>query len=69
MTAKAAPRLFSIDGAAAWLDYSKSTIYRLILSGDLKPVDISVPGSGKSKTRVREDDLAAFIDHRTRLIT
>ena len=39
---------------------------RLIESGALRAVDISQPGSRRSKTRVRSDDLAAYIEGQTR---
>lgn len=42
-------------------------VYRLIAAGELRAVDISQPGSRKSKTRVRSDDLAAYIDAHTRV--
>jgi len=44
---------------------SENHVYRLIAVGALRAVDISLPGSRRSKTRVREDDLAAYIERRT----
>ncbi len=41
-------------------------IYRLVSTGELRAVDISRKGAGKSKTRIRSDDLDAYIDARTR---
>ncbi len=41
-------------------------IYRLVYEGELRAVDISRKGAGKSKTRIRSDDLDAYIEARTR---
>jgi excisionase family DNA binding protein len=41
-------------------------IYRLVSTGELRAVDISRKGAGKSKTRIRSDDLDAYIEARTR---
>jgi len=45
---------------------STNTIYRLIAEGALRAVDIKVPPAKRSKTRIREDDLEAFIEANTR---
>jgi excisionase family DNA binding protein len=45
---------------------SENHIYRLIASGKLRAVDIAQPGSRRPKTRVRSDDLDAYIDACTR---
>ena len=45
---------------------SEMHVYRLIAAGELRAVDIATPGAGRSKTRVRSDDLAAYIDRKTR---
>ena len=37
-------------------------VYRLVSSGELRAVDISRKGARKSKTRIRSDDLDAYID-------
>ena len=37
---------------------SEMHVYRLIAAGELRAVDIATPGAGRSKTRVRSDDLA-----------
>jgi excisionase family DNA binding protein len=44
---------------------SKDTIYKLISDRELRVVDIST--YGRSRSRVREDDLAEFIEKRTRV--
>jgi len=44
---------------------SENHVYRLIARGQLRAVDIGLPGSRRSKTRIREDDLAAYIEART----
>jgi excisionase family DNA binding protein len=68
MTTRPAPStgLLTIAAAAARLGCSDMHIYRLIAAGELDAVDISQPGARKSKTRVREDNLAAYIAGRTR---
>jgi excisionase family DNA binding protein len=45
---------------------SETHIYRLIEDGELRTVDIAQPGSRRRKTRVRSDDLDAYIEKRTR---
>jgi excisionase family DNA binding protein len=60
------PTLLTIKIAADRLGCSLAHVYRLVATGDLRAVDISVPGSVRSKTRIREDDLGAYIDKNTR---
>lgn len=55
----------SVREVAARLRCSRDHVYRLIAAGALRPVDLSQPDSARPKTRVRPDDLAAFIDART----
>jgi excisionase family DNA binding protein len=45
---------------------SESHIYRLVADGVLRSVDIAQPGSKKPKTRIRSDDLDAYIETSTR---
>jgi excisionase family DNA binding protein len=45
---------------------SEAHVYRLIEDGELRAVDIAVQGSSRQKTRVRSDDLDAYIEKRTR---
>ncbi len=45
---------------------SESHIYRLVADGVLRSVDIAQPGSKKAKTRIRSDDLDAYIEASTR---
>ena len=54
--------------AAARIGASEMHIYRLIADGELRAVDISQRGSKRSKTRVRSDDLEAYIETRTRVV-
>jgi excisionase family DNA binding protein len=58
-------RLYSVEQVAGMLgDCSRMTVYRLIAKGLLATVDI---GTGsKSRTRIRSDDLAAYINGLTR---
>jgi excisionase family DNA binding protein len=58
--------LLTIPQAAEQLGASENHIYRLVANGDLRPVDIAQRGSLRSKTRIRSDDLADYIDRRTR---
>ena len=58
--------LLTIPVAAARLDCGDMHVYRLIASGELAAVDIAQPGSRRSKTRVRSDDLADYIERKTR---
>jgi excisionase family DNA binding protein len=60
------PPVLTVPLAAGQLGCSETHIYRLIAKGELRTVDISVPGAGKSKTRIRADDLADYIDRQTR---
>lgn len=58
--------LFTIEEAAKRQKCSEMHVYRQIARGDLRAVDIASPGAGRSKTRVRSDDLADYIDRKTR---
>lgn len=53
--------VLTIQQVADRLGCSKPHVYRLINSGALPAVDIASPDSKRSKTRVRLDDLAAFL--------
>lgn len=59
-------RLLPIPAAAELLGCSEMHVYRLVSTGELRAVDISRKGAGKSKTRIRSDDLDAYIEARTR---
>lgn len=54
-------QLLTIREAADRLRCSPNHIYRLIALGRLRAVDVSLPGSLRSKTRIREDDLATYV--------
>lgn len=58
--------LRTVPGAAEFLGCSEMHVYRLIAAGELRAVDIASPGAGRTKTRIRSDDLAAYIDRKTR---
>lgn len=58
-------RLLSMPDAATRLGCSRTYVYRLIESGQLRSVDISVTGNKRPKTRVYADDIAKFIEART----
>lgn len=58
--------LLSITTAAERLDCSRGHVYGLIAAGQLRAVEIKAKGT-RSKTRVREEDLEAFIDSHTRV--
>lgn len=58
--------LYTPAEAADRIRASESHVYRLIAEGKLRAVDIAQPGSRKPKTRVRSDDLDAYIEASTR---
>ncbi len=58
-------QLLSIPAAAARLACSRAHVYRLLSAGALRAVEIKATGT-RSKTRVREEDLEAYIEGRTR---
>lgn len=66
MATKTATRLLSILEAAQRLGCSDDHIYTLIKTGALSVVDISRPGALRPKSRIREDELARYIDAQTR---
>jgi excisionase family DNA binding protein len=55
-------KLHSIPTTAQLLGCSKMHVYRLIANGELRPVDT---GAGRSKTRIRSDDLADYIERKS----
>lgn len=57
--------LLTIGEAALRIRASENHVYRLIALRQLRAVDVGLPGSRRSKTRIREDDLVAYIDART----
>lgn len=61
------PQLLSIPRAAAQLDCSRGHIYHLLAAGKLRAVEIAATGK-RSKTRIRAEDLDAFIEAHTRVI-
>ena len=60
--------LFTPAEAGERIRASESHVYRLIADGKLRAVDIAQPGSRKPKTRVRSDDLDAYIEASTRAV-
>jgi excisionase family DNA binding protein len=59
-------RLYSVTQVAEILDCSDMHVYRQIAAGELRAVDIGSSGSGRPKSRIRSDDLADYIDRKTR---
>lgn len=59
-------QLLTIPQAAERLACSENHAYRLVASGELRAVDIAPRGSKRSKTRIREDDIAAYVNKKTR---
>lgn len=59
-------KLLTIPETADELGISPNTVYKMIACGDLRAVDMTVPGAKSSKTRIRQEDLEAFINARTR---
>ena len=66
VAAAGGPPVLTIPDTAAQLGCSEMHIYRLIASGQLRAVDIATPGAGLPKSRVRRDDLMAYIERQTR---
>lgn len=58
--------LLTIPETAEKLGVSERTVQNMIAAGDLRAVDIALSGAKYSKTRVRRDDLDAYIDARTK---
>lgn len=58
-------QLLTLAEAAGQLACSRSYVYRLIAAGDLHAVDIKASSNTRSKTRVRVDEVEAFIARRT----
>lgn len=58
-------QLYSAAHAAKILDCSPGHIYNLIAVGKLRAVEIAALGK-KPKTRIRQDDLDAYVDAHTR---
>jgi excisionase family DNA binding protein len=54
--------------AAKRIVASEMHVYRLVASGILRAVDIAQPGARRSKTRIRSDDLDAYIERQTRSV-
>lgn len=61
-------RLLSVPAVAEILGCSRTHVYGLIAAGHLRPVEIKATGT-RPKTRVRADDLEAFIERQTREVT
>lgn len=57
--------LLTIPEARKSLMCSENHVYRLIAHGTLRAVDIAQVGARKSKTRIRSDDLLAYIEQQT----
>lgn len=58
--------LLRIKEAADRLGCHEDHVYRLIADGALRSVNIARPHARRSKTRIRDDDLAAYIDSHSR---
>lgn len=65
MSESTLPRLVAVTKAAEVLDCSRGHVYGLIAAGKLRAVETKAKGA-KSKTRIYESDLAAFIEANTR---
>jgi excisionase family DNA binding protein len=57
-------RLYSVTEAARILDCSDMHVYRQIGAGELHAIDIGTPGSGRTKSRIRSDELDDYINRR-----
>ena len=58
------PVALTIPDTAKQLSCSVMHVYRLIRHGELPTIDIRAPGSTKSKMRVRQEDLDAYLSRR-----
>lgn len=58
--------LLRVPEVAARLGCSRTHVYELIAEGALDAVDIASPSATRPQTRVRESDLASFVERRTR---
>lgn len=67
MATRTPTQLLTITAAAERLSCSRGHVYNLIAAGALRAVEIAVPRRKRPKTRVREEDLQAFIDEHTRV--
>lgn len=56
----ALPKLLTVPQTAEHLSCSRAHVYRLIAAKKLRAVETKASGQ-RPKTRIREDDLAAFI--------
>jgi excisionase family DNA binding protein len=58
-------QLWTVAEAAGQLRISRTALYGLIAAGALPVVNVGTPR--RSRSRIRDEDLAAFIESRTRL--
>lgn len=58
-------QLMSVARVAEVLDCSRGHVYGLIAAGKLRAVETRAQGR-RSKTRIREEDVIAFIESNTR---
>jgi hypothetical protein len=65
MATKSDPQLLTIPETRQILSCSETHVYCLIADGELATVDISRPGSRKSKTRVPLQAAEDFLERRT----
>lgn len=63
MTNATPPALLTVPETAERLRITRRGVYNLINAGAIRTVNIA--STGRAKTRIREDDLAAFIEART----
>jgi excisionase family DNA binding protein len=57
--------LLSVAKAAEILDCTDGHVYNLIADGELSTVNIARSSSTRSLTKIRSDDIAAYIDAHT----
>ncbi len=55
-------QLLTIPQVAATLACTRQHVYQLIAGGELVVIDISSPGSTRSTSRVRQEDLDTYLD-------
>ncbi|VXB34118.1 helix-turn-helix domain-containing protein [Nocardioides sp. AX2bis] len=62
----ALPELLTVTDAAARLSCSRGHVYNLVALGQLRAVEIAIAGAKRPKTRIRAEDLTAFVEAHTR---
>ncbi len=68
MTANKPTEVVRIEYAAAILQVTPRTVYRMIESGDLEAVDTARPGSQRTRLRVKASSLRKYQEEQEQFI-